>query len=100
MRIPVKQRFDLLHQLRLLVIAYDNMSMGQKHRLTTAAEIIKNRDWLIKIGRLCCETEARNAAKNASKKDERPQWQSITPPRMDDEFLVLKTFYALLVFVE
>ena len=47
--IPQHLRQNILKALRALVIAFDNMSPGEKARLTTASEIVKNKDWLIKV---------------------------------------------------
>jgi hypothetical protein len=46
---------QLYQHLKLLVISYDNMSSEQKCALTTAAEIIKNRDWLVSLAVRCVE---------------------------------------------
>lgn len=35
----------LLHNMRLLVVAFDNMSEEDRKRITTVNEIINNRDW-------------------------------------------------------
>lgn len=47
--IPQHLRQNILKAVRALVIAFDNMSPEEKARLTTASEIVKNKDWLIKV---------------------------------------------------
>lgn len=36
-------------QMRVLIVCYDNMSATHKASLTTAGEIVKNKDWLVKV---------------------------------------------------
>jgi hypothetical protein len=47
--IPQHLRQNILKALRALVIAFDNITPEEKGRLTTASEIVKNKDWLIKV---------------------------------------------------
>jgi hypothetical protein len=53
---PHKQH-ELLKQIRLLVVAYDNMGADAKEKLTTAAEVLANLDVLIEVGQVCLEAE-------------------------------------------
>ena len=46
---PSHLQRELLKQLRSLVIAYDGIPEPDRLELTTAAEIIRNRVWLIKV---------------------------------------------------
>ena len=43
------KRMNLLRNLRVLVICFDNFTSEQKDALTTASEIVKNREWLVKV---------------------------------------------------
>ena len=56
-RVPQGRLLQLLKQMRLLVIAYDNLTPLQKRTLTTAIEVVKNRDWLIEMARRGLEVE-------------------------------------------
>jgi hypothetical protein len=53
---PHKQH-ELLKQIRLLVVAYDNMDEASKDKLTTAAEVLANLDVLIEVGQVCLAAE-------------------------------------------
>ena len=48
---------ELLKQIRLLVVAYDNMGEDAKEKLTTAAEVLANLDVLIEVGQVCLSAE-------------------------------------------
>eukprot|EP00615_Pteridomonas_danica_P000722 CAMPEP_0114339994 /NCGR_PEP_ID=MMETSP0101-20121206/8089_1 /TAXON_ID=38822 ORGANISM="Pteridomonas danica, Strain PT" /NCGR_SAMPLE_ID=MMETSP0101 /ASSEMBLY_ACC=CAM_ASM_000211 /LENGTH=525 /DNA_ID=CAMNT_0001473125 /DNA_START=1671 /DNA_END=3248 /DNA_ORIENTATION=+ len=53
---PHKQH-ELLKQIRLLVVAYDNMNEDAIEKLTTAAEVLANLDVLIEVGQVCLSAE-------------------------------------------
>lgn len=53
--IPDHFMHQLRDQLRVLVIAYDNLTLQQKARLKTASEIVKNRSWLVQLAVRCAE---------------------------------------------
>mmetsp|Transcript_18615 Transcript_18615/g.22084 ORF Transcript_18615/g.22084 Transcript_18615/m.22084 type:complete len:1093 (-) Transcript_18615:268-3546(-) len=53
---PHKQH-ELLKQIRLLVVAYDNMNEDAREKLTTAAEVLANLDVLIEVGQVCLSAE-------------------------------------------
>ena len=40
---------NLLKSLRVLVVCYDNLSAERKSKLITASELVKNREWLVKV---------------------------------------------------
>ena len=40
---------NLLKNLRVLVVCFDNFNSARKDSLTTASEIVKNREWLVKV---------------------------------------------------
>jgi len=43
------KKINLLKHLRILVICFDNFSDERKDSLSTASEIVKNREWLVKV---------------------------------------------------
>ena len=45
--LPDNRKIMVLRQLRSLVVAYDHLSDDRRKELTTALEIIKNRDCLL-----------------------------------------------------
>ena len=48
---PSHLQRELLKNLRLLVVSFDGIPEADRETLTTAAEIIRNRAWLIKVCR-------------------------------------------------
>lgn len=47
--LPDKRKIMVLRQLRSLVVAYDHLSDDRRKELTTALEIIKNREVLNRV---------------------------------------------------
>ena len=47
----------LQRQIRLLIVAFDNMDTFAKEKLATSAEVLANLDILIEIGQACLKAE-------------------------------------------
>jgi hypothetical protein len=63
--VPDMYMQQLRDQLRVLVIAYDNLTLDQKARLKTASEIVKNRSWLVQLAVRCAEQGQAQASERA-----------------------------------
>ncbi|CAM9804423.1 unnamed protein product, partial [Sphacelaria rigidula] len=47
----------LLDNLRLLVVAFDNMREKDRVHIATVGEIVNNRDWLLRLATICTSAE-------------------------------------------
>eukprot|EP00903_Cladosiphon_okamuranus_P010933 g10326.t1 len=65
--LPENRKVMMLKHLRSLVVAYDHLSDDMRRELTTALEIIKNREVLNMMGKYCIQSEAAEEKRREAK---------------------------------
>eukprot|EP00752_Nemacystus_decipiens_P007872 g7033.t1 len=65
--LPENRKVMMLKHLRNLVVAYDHLSDDMRRDLTTALEIIKNREVLNMMGKYCIQSEAAEEKRREAK---------------------------------
>ncbi|CAM9435411.1 unnamed protein product, partial [Pylaiella littoralis] len=65
--LPENRKVMMLRHLRSLVIAYDHLSDEMRRDLTTALEIIKNREVLNMMGKFCIQSEVAEERRREAK---------------------------------
>mmetsp|Transcript_6508 Transcript_6508/g.6729 ORF Transcript_6508/g.6729 Transcript_6508/m.6729 type:complete len:266 (+) Transcript_6508:188-985(+) len=65
------KKANVLKSLRVLVVCFDNLNEERRSSLSTASEIVKNREWLVKLGRVCIAAEVDKRRDDCGKEESR-----------------------------